>query len=82
VTTSQGKSRLVNNVSDQVNKRLTDLPQNTNQTVKIDVRGQHVANDTLQEIKNNIVSKTNGNISTGLLIYLLEGETQLCNIEI
>ncbi|MFU0792088.1 MAG: hypothetical protein ACFWT6_19440 [Virgibacillus proomii] len=39
VTSSSGRSRLINNVVKQVNKRIDDLPRGTTQTVTIDVRG-------------------------------------------
>jgi len=60
VTTSSGQSNLVSNVSNQINKRINDLPAGTKQTVVIDVRGQNVSRDVLRGIKNGINEKTNG----------------------
>lgn len=62
VTSSGGRSRLVNNVSNQVNKRINDLPSGTSQTVIIDVRGQNVSNDVLRGIRDSITEKTGGNV--------------------
>lgn len=60
VTTTSDRSNLVNNVSNQVNKRVSDLPIGTKQTVIIDVRGQNVSRQILREIKLAINNKTNG----------------------
>lgn len=62
VQTHSGRNRLVENVAYQVNKRETDLPPNTSQTVIIDVRGQSVSNQDLREIRNAIIERTNPSI--------------------
>ncbi|VYT97218.1 hypothetical protein [Clostridium tertium] len=63
VTTSEGRSRLINNISNQVNKRITDLPSGTSQTIIIDVRGQNVSNDVLRSIRDKILEKSNVNVN-------------------
>ncbi|AOP16108.1 hypothetical protein ETA57_15595 [Bacillus licheniformis] len=60
ITTPSGRSRLVNNVSKQVEKRLTDLPNNTKQTVIIDIRGQSVSEEIMDDLYDRIMKKTNG----------------------
>jgi toxin YqcG len=53
---------LIRNVSNQVSKRLKDLPPNTKQTIIIDVRGQNVTNDVLRSIRNEIIENTSGKV--------------------
>ncbi|MFC4619764.1 T7SS effector LXG polymorphic toxin [Camelliibacillus cellulosilyticus] len=60
VTTSSGRSNLIRNVSKQINKRISDLPYKTKQSVIIDVRGQNVTRDVLRDIKQKINGRTNG----------------------
>ncbi|TYR78804.1 hypothetical protein FZC66_17390 [Priestia megaterium] len=59
VTTSSGRSNLIRNVSKQINKRISDLPEHTKQSVIIDVRGQNVSRDVLRDIKQKINERTN-----------------------
>ena len=60
VTTSSGRSNLIRNVAKQINKRISDLPEKTKQSVIIDVRGQNVSRDILRNIKQKINERTNG----------------------
>ncbi len=62
ITTSSGRSRLINNVSKQVEKRLGDLPNGTKQSVLIDIRGQNVSDEILDELYEKIMNKTNGKV--------------------
>jgi hypothetical protein len=62
ITTSSGRSRLVNNVSKQVEKRLSDLPSGTKQSVIIDIRGQNVSDEILDELYEKIMKKNNGKV--------------------
>nr|WP_246861308.1 hypothetical protein [Bacillus sp. REN3] len=62
ITTPSGRSRLVNNVSKQVEKRLSDLPNGTKQSVIIDIRGQSVSDEIVEELYEKIVNKTNGKV--------------------
>lgn len=50
VETSSGRNSLINNVSSQIKKRLTNLPEGTEQTVVIDVRGQDYNLEILRDI--------------------------------
>ncbi|MDF1507808.1 T7SS effector LXG polymorphic toxin [Robertmurraya sp. DFI.2.37] len=59
VTTSSGRSNLIRNVSKQINKRVSDLPEQTKQSVIIDVRGQNISRDVLRDIKQKINERTN-----------------------
>lgn len=58
VTTPEGRSRLIRNVTNQINKRINDLPEKTGQTIIIDVRGQNVSNDVLRGIRDKILEKS------------------------
>ncbi|MBC1523888.1 hypothetical protein HB884_06665 [Listeria booriae] len=58
VQTSSGRSNLVRNVSNQVESRVKHLPEGTDQTVIIDVRGQSVSNEILKEIRRKILEKS------------------------
>nr|WP_324698670.1 pre-toxin TG domain-containing protein [Geobacillus icigianus] len=60
VTTFSGRSNLIRSVSKQINKRISDLPEQTRQTVIIDVRGQNVTREVLRDIKQKINEKTDG----------------------
>lgn len=62
ITTTSGGSRLVNNVSKQVEKRLSHLPNGTKQSVIIDIRGQNVSDEILEELHEKIMNKTNGKV--------------------
>jgi hypothetical protein len=59
--TSSGRNSLINNVSSQIKKRLTNLPEGTEQTVVIDVRGQDYNLEILRDIKNKIIEKSGYN---------------------
>ena len=61
VETSSGRNSLINNVSSQIKKRLTNLPEGTEQTVVIDVRGQEYNLEILRDIKNKIIEKSGYN---------------------
>ncbi|XCS10231.1 hypothetical protein GBG21_12895 [Aeribacillus pallidus] len=63
ITTPSGRSRLVNNISTQVEKRLSDLPRGTKQTVIIDIRGQNVSEEILDDLYDRIMKKTNGKVN-------------------
>ena len=61
VETSSGRNSLINNVSSQIKKRLTNLPEGTEQTVVIDVRCQEYNLEILRDIKNKIIEKSGYN---------------------
>ncbi|MED4906382.1 pre-toxin TG domain-containing protein [Parageobacillus thermoglucosidasius] len=63
ITTPEGRSRLVNNISTQFEKRLSDLPRGTKQTVIIDIRGQNVSEEILDDLYDKIMKKTNGKVN-------------------
>ena len=44
ISTSSGRSSLKGNINKQYNQRLDNLPEDTLQTVIIDIRGQDVPN--------------------------------------
>ena len=58
VTTSSGRSNLVNNVSKQARHRAKNLPNGTRQQVVIDVRGQKVSTSQIRHMKAGIVRKS------------------------
>jgi hypothetical protein len=57
IQTNSGRNNLINNVSRQINERVSNLPGGTEQTIIIDVRGQDVSNTLLREIRNKIFEK-------------------------
>jgi hypothetical protein len=63
IITPEGRSRLVNNISTQFEKRLSDLPRGTKQTVIIDIRGQNVSEEILDDLYDKIMKKTNGKVN-------------------
>jgi Pre-toxin TG len=63
IITPEGRSRLVNNISTQFEKRLGDLPRGTKQTVIIDIRGQNVSEEILDDLYDKIMKKTNGKVN-------------------
>ncbi|WP_231870128.1 hypothetical protein [Grimontia celer] len=60
VETSQGRSNLVRNVSNQAQHRAQNLPANTTQQVNIDVRGQNVSRTELNQMIERMVERSNG----------------------
>lgn len=70
VTTSAGRSRLVRNVVDQAVKRADNLPEGTTQTLRIDVRGQDVSLDTLNEMASRIAARTGGRIDMSQIRFV------------
>lgn len=70
VTTSAGRSRLVRNVVDQAMKRAANLPEGTTQSLRIDVRGQDVPIDTLNEVASRIASRTGGKIDMSQIRFV------------
>lgn len=58
IETSQGRNNLINNMNKQVKQRIQNLPSGTKQTAIIDIRGQHIENDILRDVKNRIISKS------------------------
>jgi hypothetical protein len=63
IETPQGRNALVNNVTKQAQQRASNLPPGTTQEVHIDVRGQNVPRSELQQLTNDIVSKSNGTLT-------------------
>lgn len=49
-------------MSKQVEKRLSDLPNGTKQSAIIDIRGQNVSDEILDELYGKIMNKTNGKV--------------------
>jgi hypothetical protein len=70
VTSSAGRSRLVRNVVDQATKRAANLPEGTTQTLRIDVRGQDVPIDTLNEMASRIAARTGGRIDMSQIRFV------------
>jgi hypothetical protein len=70
VTTSAGRSRLVRNVVDQAMKRAANLPEGTTQALRVDVRGQDVPIDTLNEMASRIAARTGGKIDMSQIRFV------------
>lgn len=62
VETSSGRSNLVRNVGDQAVQRASHLPPGTVQSLEVDVRGQAVTPETLDEIASRIEARSGGAI--------------------
>ncbi|BCQ25991.1 hypothetical protein NK8_41750 [Caballeronia sp. NK8] len=62
VETRAGQERLIDNVSSQAKSRAKDLPKGTVQSIYIDVRGQKISMDRLEEVIQTISEKSNGTI--------------------
>jgi hypothetical protein len=62
IETPQGVSNLIYNVTKQIDARNINLPQNTKQTIIIDVRGQNLSPSILKEVSDKIINKTNPGI--------------------
>jgi hypothetical protein len=70
VTSSQGRSNLVRNVAKQAQQRVANLPQGTTQSLTVDVRGQAVTPETLDELASRIASRSGGAIDMDNIIFL------------
>ena len=57
IMSQNGKNSLINTIVRQAQKRMTDLPLGTIQTVIIDIKGQEVSDDVLKEIVNAVLEK-------------------------
>jgi filamentous hemagglutinin len=51
---------LVSNVTQQVLERTRHLPPGMQQNINVDIRGQRVTNEQLDEVARRIVDKSNG----------------------
>jgi hypothetical protein len=70
VTTSAGRSRLIRNVTVQAKLRLANLPEGTTQSLTVDVRGQAVTPETLDELASRIASRSGGAIDMDDIIFV------------
>jgi type VII secretion system ESX-1 substrate len=70
VTTSAGRSRLIRNVTGQAKQRLANLPEGTTQSLTVDVRGQAVTPETLDELASRIASRSGGAIDMDDIIFI------------
>jgi hypothetical protein len=72
VSTSAGRSNLVRNVVDQAAKRAANLPEGTTQSLRIDVRGQSVSVDTLNEMASRIAARTGGKVDMSQIRFIFK----------
>lgn len=70
VSTPQGQSNLVRNVSQQATGRGANLPGETTQSVVVDVRGQAVTPETLDELASRIASRSGGAIHMDQITFI------------
>ena len=54
ISTSSGRSSLKRNINKQYNQRLDNLPEDTLQTVIIDIRGQDVPKKTIKQLADDL----------------------------
>jgi hypothetical protein len=57
--TKQGMDRLIKILLYQINKRIIDLPKDTEQIVLIDIRGQNIKTEILRGLRDSIIRKSN-----------------------
>lgn len=62
ITTASSRSNLVNTIIRQYQERIKVFPEGLRYEVQIDVRGQNYTESILQEIKQNILNKSNNAI--------------------
>jgi hypothetical protein len=62
VETALGRDRLVTNVTQQAIYRATHLPSGSSQTVYLDVRGQNVSRQQLNDMIDSMVKRSNGTL--------------------
>ncbi|AOZ96931.1 hypothetical protein [Butyrivibrio hungatei] len=62
LVTSNGRNRLINNISRQYEQRILNLPKNTKQSVLIDIRGQIIEQNNLDALYDDIIKKIEGDI--------------------
>ena len=60
--TESGRRNLARNVQQQYLRRVSNLPNQTAQSVMVDTRGQHVTDTTLSELYDDIMKRTDGNV--------------------
>ncbi len=70
MTTPQGQSNLVSNVTRQATSRAGNLPQATTQSVVVDVRGQAVSPETLDALASRIASRSGGAIHADQITFI------------
>lgn len=70
VTTSSGRSNLAHNVLAQVDSRSTNLPSGTHQTIVIDVRGQNVAPEVLDDLAERIAQRSGDVLDPDDILFL------------
>lgn len=69
VTNSGGRSNLVRSVIAQAETRLQSLPEGTVQRVVVDVRGQNVAPEVVDDLAQRIGERSNGAISPSDVVF-------------
>ncbi len=69
ITTSTGRSNLVNNIITQYNERVKVFPKGLTYEVQIDVRGQKYDQTILNDIESKILSKSNNAIVVKFITY-------------
>ena len=59
---ASGRSNLVRNIEKQYYQRIENLPNGTQQSVIIDIRGQNVSEETLSALYDDIMKRTDNGI--------------------
>lgn len=72
ISTSQGRSRFVERIVQQVTKRAPHLPNGTRQGVVIDAQGQAISETTLAKLRDQIVRQAGGLIDRDNIVFLTE----------
>ena len=62
IETASGRSNLARNIEKQYYQRIGNLPEGTEQSVLIDIRGQNISQNNLNALYNDIVERTSNGI--------------------
>ena len=65
ISTPSKRNNLVRNIKNQYFRREIELPSNTQQTFVMDIRGQNISDDILNQLYDNIIEQT----SPQIIIY-------------
>lgn len=65
ISTPSKRNNLVRNIKNQYFRREIELPSNTQQTFVMDIRGQNISDDILNQLYDKIIEQT----SPQIIIY-------------
>jgi hypothetical protein len=72
LVTSQGRSSFIKKTVEQMKSRAPHLPDGTRQGLAIDVRGQNLPEEILNDIRDRIVRKADGMTAPDDIVFITE----------